>query len=276
MKHSSIILFVLFLVFGLSSTTSASENIKIMVNGSSVDFVIPAFTENGRVLVPLRGVAEKLGAEVNWYPATNGITIKNGMKYIHFKLNSKLVLINGEETIIDVAPTAKNGRTFIPFRFIGEQFGADVKWSQKDQTAYIFKGELTTLLKPFYQGMTLKEIDKLVEKIDYWDLSYGEGSLTAKIKVYGKDALFLFYIKDHGLKNLQIAFEDSGDSQELGNYYSEMMKAELGAYILNKETYYDFTAEWNQYNKALDTRYNLNTQKIEEGKVSVTINKVFE
>jgi Copper amine oxidase N-terminal domain len=276
MNRILIFLFTFFIVFGLSSITQAADNIKVQINGSLADFDAHPYAEDGRVLVPLRGVAEKLGAEVKWYPATNGITIKNGMKYIHFKLNSKLVLINGEETIIDVAPAAKNGRAFLPLRFIGEQFGSEVKWSPKEQTAYIFKGELTTLLKPFYKGMPLKEIDKLVEKIDYWDLAYGEGSLTAKTKVYGKDALFLFYIKNHGLKNLQIAFEDSGDSQELGKYYSEMMRAELGAYTLNKETYYDFTSEWNQYNKALATRYNLNTQKAEEGKVSVTINKVFE
>ncbi|MFE1242992.1 copper amine oxidase N-terminal domain-containing protein [Fictibacillus sp. NPDC058756] len=276
MKRILIFLFTFFIVFGLSSITQAADNIKVQINGSLVDFDAQPFAEDGRVLVPLRGVAEEMGAEVNWYPATNGITIKNGMKYIHFKLNSKLVLNNGEDTIIDVAPAAKNGRAFLPLRFIGEQFGAEVKWSPKDQTAYIFKGELTTLLKPFYKGMPLSEIDKLVEKIDYWDLSYGEGSLTAKTKVCGKDALFLFYIKNHGLKNLQIAFEDSGDSEELGKHYSEMMKAELGAYTLNKETYYDFTSEWNQYNKALATRYNLNTQKTEDGKVSVTINKVFE
>nr|WP_285876868.1 copper amine oxidase N-terminal domain-containing protein [Fictibacillus phosphorivorans] len=247
-----------------------------MVNGSSVDSDVPAFAKNGRVLVPLRVITEKLGAGVNWCPKTNSITIKNGMKSIHFKLNSKLVLINGKETIIDVAPTAKNNRAFIPIRFISEQFGAAVKWLSNEQTPYTFKGELTSLLKPFYKGMPLKEIDKLVKKVDYWDLSYGEGLLTAKTKIYGKDALFLFYMKDHGLKNLQIAFEDSGDVQELGKYYSGMVKDELGAYTLNKETYYDFTSEWKQYSKAFDTSYNLNAQKTNEGKVSITINKVFE
>ncbi|MDD4530301.1 MAG: copper amine oxidase N-terminal domain-containing protein, partial [Candidatus Gracilibacteria bacterium] len=35
---------------------------------------------------------------------------------------------NGEEIKLDVPPQIINGRTLVPIRFVGEAFGADVKW----------------------------------------------------------------------------------------------------------------------------------------------------
>lgn len=45
---------------------------------------------------------------------------------IEFKIGSKIAKVNGVSKGLDTAPFIGNGRTFVPFRFLGESFGAKV------------------------------------------------------------------------------------------------------------------------------------------------------
>ena len=46
-----------------------------LVSGSPVELDSPAYIENGRTFLPLRFVAENLGAEVSWNGETKQVTI---------------------------------------------------------------------------------------------------------------------------------------------------------------------------------------------------------
>ena len=48
------------------------------------------------------------------------------------------VEVNGEIIEYDVPPVLINGRTMVPFRFIGEAFGTIVDWDQDRYSAMIF------------------------------------------------------------------------------------------------------------------------------------------
>ncbi len=60
------------------------------------------------------------------------------------------VSINGEDVVMDVAPTIINGRTLVPLRAIFEGLGAEVTWDSKNKTAigetkeYIVKVKLNS------------------------------------------------------------------------------------------------------------------------------------
>jgi hypothetical protein len=43
-------------------------------------------------------------------------------------LNSKKVTVNGVAKTLDVPAASINGRTYVPLRFVGESFGAEVKF----------------------------------------------------------------------------------------------------------------------------------------------------
>jgi hypothetical protein len=49
----------------------------------------------------------------------------SSFKLIKFKIGSKLVFVDDEPILLDIAPFIKEGRTVIPLRFIGEQMGAE-------------------------------------------------------------------------------------------------------------------------------------------------------
>jgi hypothetical protein len=95
-------------------------------NTKVAPFIIPP----GRTVVPIRFISESFGAEVKWEQDTKTIRINLESKNIKITLqvDNKLAKINDKLINIDVAPFIKEGRTFVPLRFISEAFGAKVNW----------------------------------------------------------------------------------------------------------------------------------------------------
>lgn len=56
-------------------------------------------------------------------------------------LNQNRARSGNAERIMDVAPFAREGRTFVPFRFIGEELGAEIGWIQETRTVTYSRGE---------------------------------------------------------------------------------------------------------------------------------------
>jgi len=93
--------------------------------------------DSGRTMVPLRGVMEQFGANVDWLPENKQIKIQYGDKEVVLTLGSTEALVNGETVELDVPAKVVNGRTLIPLRFVSEQIGMDVVWEGKTQSITI-------------------------------------------------------------------------------------------------------------------------------------------
>lgn len=113
-------------------------DISVQYNGQSIAFTDakPKMT-GGRVLVPLRAVLEGMGVDVKFDPATNLITATQLETVVQLRLESRDASVNGRPVVLDVPAQAVNGRTYIPLRFFGEAFGAEVKWRSFDETVLI-------------------------------------------------------------------------------------------------------------------------------------------
>ncbi|MBE7052660.1 MAG: copper amine oxidase N-terminal domain-containing protein [Ruminococcaceae bacterium] len=69
--------------FANDSTVSTQDNeISICINGMYVTFDQMPFNKDGRVLVPLRGIFEVLGASVEYDGETRKITAKNLVVFV--------------------------------------------------------------------------------------------------------------------------------------------------------------------------------------------------
>ncbi len=84
--------------------------------------------ENGRLLVPLRGVLESLGAVVNWDGRIREIEVSAAGNRIIMYVNDRDAWINGALYRLDVPPRIIRGTTYVPLRFVGEATGADVNY----------------------------------------------------------------------------------------------------------------------------------------------------
>jgi hypothetical protein len=129
---------LLFAVVALMLTTAAhAQSILVTVNGSAVAFDQPPIMQNGRVLVPLRGVFERLGASVVWDAATRGIHAQSGSNTIDLTIGSTMATVNGQARSLDSPPIEVGGRTLVPLRFISEALGAGVTWNAPSNTVAI-------------------------------------------------------------------------------------------------------------------------------------------
>lgn len=60
---------------------------------------------------------------------------KEGKIVVELQIGSKSAYINGIRKDLDVPPFIENGRTLVPFRFIGEALGASVNWIAEEKKA---------------------------------------------------------------------------------------------------------------------------------------------
>lgn len=94
---------------------------------------------NGRTMVPIRFVAEAIGATVGWDEVQRRtMIIKDNLK-IAIAAGSANAEVNGETVTLDCEPFVENGRTYLPLRFVSETLGAKVEWKADEQQVIITK-----------------------------------------------------------------------------------------------------------------------------------------
>ncbi len=89
------------------------------------------YIKDGVTLVPVRFIAENLGASVNYNDEDQTINITYQNKAIKYKVNSTTAYIDGEEKKLNIAPCIEDARTFVPLRATAEAFGKEVFWDSK-------------------------------------------------------------------------------------------------------------------------------------------------
>jgi len=107
--------------------------ITMTLDGNIIYSDVPPFIEKGRTMVPVRFVSDALGAEANWNGETGIVTVDAADgRTISMKHGDKNMLITKGDSIsvvtMDVTTIIKEGRTFIPVRFIAEALGLTVDW----------------------------------------------------------------------------------------------------------------------------------------------------
>lgn len=111
--------------------------IKVTLDGEEIEFDQPPVSVDGRTLVPIRAVMEKMGGTVIWLPETNTTEIRFDGNRMQLVLDSKTAFFNGDAYKLDVAPRSMNNRTLMPLRFVAEKFGFNVGWNDSTRTVVI-------------------------------------------------------------------------------------------------------------------------------------------
>ncbi len=101
------------------------------VNIDSNDPKVVAKEKDGRTLVPVRFIAEAVGAKVDWDGEAQTVTIVQGRDRIKIVLGESKLTVNGEEVEMDTAAITENDRTMLPLRAICEALGKFVFWDDR-------------------------------------------------------------------------------------------------------------------------------------------------
>jgi hypothetical protein len=105
---------------------------------------VAPFIVSGTTFIPLRGLLTEMGAEILWEGEEQKVTIKKDGKVIHIQIWNNLVTIEGTKygTVrytLPQYPRIKDGRTFIPLRFVSEHLGYNVSWNGETREITIEK-----------------------------------------------------------------------------------------------------------------------------------------
>ncbi len=136
-KVSLVFMLVFSIVLSLGLTAAAASSVKIMLDGKElVSDQEPRF-ESNYTLVPIRVISESLGGEVGYNNSTKQVTVTTADHKMSFTLDSKTATVDGKSVTMDVPMRGFGGRTFIPIRFVSENLGADVGYSNATKTVTI-------------------------------------------------------------------------------------------------------------------------------------------
>jgi hypothetical protein len=89
---------------------------------------VTAVLSGDRTFVPITAIAEELGAVVAWDALTQTVTVSRGDTTIKLRINSRTVVVNGEQILSDVAPQLINERTMIPLKIVMTALACRVTW----------------------------------------------------------------------------------------------------------------------------------------------------
>ncbi|MDU2502959.1 MAG: Rib/alpha-like domain-containing protein [Peptoniphilus harei] len=128
-----------------SGTYTLTEDGKTLEKSMEVKPII----ENNRTMLPLRALAEILGAKVIWNDATRTASFtRDGLTALIQIDGNKIVLSNGKTIDLEAKPLNVNGRIYLPLVYVGQVFGLtsgnadydkenDIEWKEESKTVTI-------------------------------------------------------------------------------------------------------------------------------------------
>jgi len=121
-----------------SSVVMFIGNAGYMQNGTPMLTDLAPFINNGRTFVAVRPIAAAFGCAIDWNPATQVVTLTRDDVVVTITIGSSDIVVYKDgvvETVTaDVPAYIKDGRTVLPFRAVGDAFGATVSYDAATQS----------------------------------------------------------------------------------------------------------------------------------------------
>lgn len=198
---SKFLLLLLILSSFIFSGYKLQTPIKIYINGQLVESDQPPLIIDNRTFVPIRVIAEDLGAIVNYDNKDRIVTIKRDKTNILLTIGDDIARISSDvETrpaILDAPAFLRNDRTYLPLRSISELFGMEVDWDGGKRAVYI--NEKSYLPDYINRDNALEEVlerlrelgrfknEKVYFEVDDYEMKLDGGSYEGYLVTLRKD-----------------------------------------------------------------------------------------
>ncbi|GEM_PF-1560667 len=138
----------------------------IVIDGSALPGDVPALVSGDHVLVPLRGVFERLGATVSYDAESQTATAVLNEMSVSVTVGSPTALVNGKPRTLDVSPREVAGRVMIPLRFVAQSLGVSVDYDDTSDTVVIVTGRRPGNFAAMTSGPDLSAAPKVAPTVE--------------------------------------------------------------------------------------------------------------
>ena len=118
----------------VAASPALAATAPVVFNGDALG---SAELQGGRTYLPFRVIFEACGATVDWNTETKTVLAVQDGRVLTMQVGQKTVDVGGASYTLDAAPYVKNGRTYVPVRFVSETLGYDVIWDQDNRQVNI-------------------------------------------------------------------------------------------------------------------------------------------
>ncbi len=126
---------VTLIMFAVPAMGAEGDSVTVYSNGNLV--ADSGIIVDGRTLVPVRGVFEYMGYDVEWDNDTKTATLTNNDTVITLTNGESTFTVNDTTITPDVPQQIIDSRFMLPLRAVGEAVNAEVDWDAESKTAYI-------------------------------------------------------------------------------------------------------------------------------------------
>ncbi|KUP23486.1 copper amine oxidase N-terminal domain-containing protein [Paenibacillus sp. DMB5] len=96
------------------------DSVQATVDEKNYTLEVAPFKQEGRTMVPIRFIAEALGAKVDWNPKERRVTLTKESTKIELIIDKKEAYVNGVATQLDSPAIIRKNVTLLPVRFVSE------------------------------------------------------------------------------------------------------------------------------------------------------------
>lgn len=159
---------ILFMSTVFFTTQASAQAIRLEVHGQEFNQG-EILSKEGRTYIPIRSVAELLGAEVKWNGDAQEVSIIQNQITVKFIIGEHMIYRNDISLLVDAPAFINNSTTYVPVRFASEALNYEVGWDPINYVVSIEK-------KPVYvvnEGDTLAIISSklgiTIEQLQEWN-----------------------------------------------------------------------------------------------------------
>ena len=242
-KIASILAVVLVLATVLATGAMAASPepaVTVRVNGMTVSFPDgqPYVDGNSRTMIPVRFVTEQLGAKVSWDNKTQTAVIEKDGIRVDIPIGESTLKVTkagkAQNVKMDTEAVLKEGRTYVPIRYVAEALGAVVDYSEVYHTVGIYLDELTaeeiTTLRGYAYTQPEYAIGYAEAKTMYSadDLSYYYGTQRDSFTNFANAHEYLYHTLartgKYYFKGIETIMEDGDGDTFYANVVKEAVK----------------------------------------------------
>lgn len=113
---------------------------KYRVGDEEKEMDVAPYIKNGRTYAPVRYLAYAAGLtddRIHWDGENRTVTLFTSGRLIQFKLGQKAYVLQGTAIPMDVAPEIVNGRVMLPYRYLAQALGLEVRWDADNRQVIV-------------------------------------------------------------------------------------------------------------------------------------------